>query len=188
RLYLAVMHLAEQAWQGGQIDRVLQYLPQAIEGRRPEDPDPRDFGWYYLQRQCQSDRLLRRHVGQVRGVAFSPDGRLLASSGNDGTIRICDIVTDRELNPLRGHEGTVYGVAYSPDGRTLASAGADHTLRIWDATTGHVLHIILHAHEDVVRDVSYRHDGRTLASAGNDSTAKLWDASTGQPVPTLLGH
>src|SRR5262249_59906349 len=68
RLYLAEMHLAEQAWQGGRIELVSQHLLQAIESLGPEDPDPRDFEWHYLQRQCQLGRTLRGHDGMVRNV------------------------------------------------------------------------------------------------------------------------
>jgi WD40 repeat protein/tRNA A-37 threonylcarbamoyl transferase component Bud32 len=187
RLYLAEMHLAEQAWQGGRIDLVSQHLHQAIESLGPEDPDPRDFEWHYLQRQCQFGRILRGHDGVVRGVAFSPDGRALASAGKDGTIKIWETVNYRLLNTLRGHADGVLAVAYSPDGRTLASASADRTIGIWDAAKGGLLRT-LRGHDNWVRDVAYSPDGRTLASAGNDRAVKLWDAATGQPWWTLLGH
>jgi hypothetical protein len=189
RLYLAVMHLAEQAWHGGQVDRVLQQLPRAIESRRPEDPDPRDFAWYYLLRQCESDRHLRGHAGMVRAVAFSNGGRVLTSAGNDGTIRIWDTVTYRELNTIRGHVGSILGVAYSPDGRTLTSAGSDNTMTLWEAATGRVLHT-LHwgQHDEQVWGVAFSPDGRLIASAGTGQTIRLWDAATGQELLSLQGH
>jgi WD40 repeat protein/serine/threonine protein kinase len=187
RLYLAEIHLAEQAWQEGRTDLVPHHLSQAIASKRPDDPDPRGFEWYYLKRQCELGGILRGHEGMVRGVAFNPDGRFLASAGTDRTIKIWDTVNERLLNTLRGHADGVHGVAYSPDGRRIASASLDHTLKIWDVATGHLLRT-LYGHEDWVRHVSYSPDGRTLASAGNDCTVRLWDAATGQPLETLLGH
>ena len=75
---------------------------------------------------------LREHETQVLGVAFSLDGKTLASAGQDGTVRLWDVATRKVLGePLRGHEGNVLGVAFSPDGKTLASAGQDGT-RLWD--------------------------------------------------------
>jgi WD40 repeat protein len=65
-------------------------------------------------------------------VVFSPDGRMLASAGHDGTARLWDVRTRKQLRALRGHKGPVYSVVFSPDGRMLASAGRGRTIRLWD--------------------------------------------------------
>ncbi len=182
RLYQAEISLAHQAGRDGQTDIMRDHL-QSLVPARPEDPDPRGFEWYYLHSRCRSGLTL--HGGTT--VAFSPDGRRVAGGCLDGTVRLWDATTGREVQALRGHDGSVTDVAYSPDGRRIASAGMDHTVRLWDTDTGRVVHT-LRGHSLGVAGVSFSRDGRRLASGSADDTVRIWDADTGQVVRTLRGH
>jgi len=125
-------------------------------------------------------------MGSVGAVAFSPDGRLLASGGSDGAVRVWDVATGRELRRLEGHTDSVQSVAFSPDGRTLASGGKDNIVRLWGVDTGRELNS-LKGHTDFVRSVAFSPDGQTVASGAGDMTVRLWDAGSGLPRMTLAG-
>src|SRR5947209_5603369 len=79
---------------------------------------------------------LKGHTWIVTSVAFSPDGKTLASGRWDHTIKLWDAKTGKERATLKGHTSDVYSVAFSPDGKTLASASTDKTIKLWDAKTG----------------------------------------------------
>ena len=120
-------------------------------------------------------------------MAWSPDGKSLASASNDNTVRLWDFASGRELRRLEGHSSSVRSVAWSPDGKSLASASDDNTVRLWDAETGRE-RCHLKDHSDGVRSVSWSPDGKTLASASVDETVRLWNATSCREIIRLEGH
>ena len=138
----------------------------------------------------ERSRVLSGHTGDVYGLAFSPDGRLLASAGADMSVRLWRTRTWRPRgDPLYGHTSLVSAVAFSPDGRIVASAGWDKTVRMWWTRTGRPRGAPLRGHTGVVSAVAWSPDGRTIASASWDDTVRLWNARTGrQRGAPLRGH
>jgi WD40 repeat protein len=141
----------------------------------------------YFGRPLWQTPVYHQHEAPVLSVAWSPDGRTLASGSSDRTVKLWEAATGKLLATLQGHTGEVYSIAWSPDGKTLASGSDDRTVMLWDAATGKLL-MTLQGHAGEVLSVAWSPDGRTLASGSSDWTVKLWEAGTGKLLATLQGH
>jgi WD40 repeat protein len=119
---------------------------------------------------------LAGHRKEVWGLAFAPDGRTLASSSDDHTIKLWNLASGHEMKTLAAHGSLVTEIAYSPDGKTLASAGWDKTVRLWEGSSGALVKTFL-GHPAHVRVVAFSPDGKTLASACDGGEIRLWNVA-----------
>ncbi len=128
------------------------------------------------------------HTDWIVGLAFSPDGKRLASTSLDGTLRIWSLTPGEETVAVSG-PGSIYGtrVVYSPNGEEFASNGGDGTATIWNAITGEP-RLVLNGHAQEVVNMAFSPDGRRFATGSLDTATIVWDTSTGKPLITLSGH
>jgi eukaryotic-like serine/threonine-protein kinase len=139
----------------------------------PTHPDPR--------------ATLKGHKKAIERIAFSPDGKMIATASADRLVKLWDVVTGLERASLKGHNDTVSALAFSPDGKLLASGSDDTTVRLWDPRSAQEL-ALLHGHSDWVECVAFSPDGRQLATCSADDTVRLWDVGTRSERATFKGH
>jgi len=129
------------------------------------------------------ERTLEGHVRTVDCVAWSPDGRRIASGSDDRMIRIWNLA-EGSCRPMHGHQDNVLSVDWSPDGRMVASGSIDRMIGLWNpesATSFWPGHHGLAGHTDSVNSVAWSPDGRLLASGSGDHTVRLWEVGLGRP-------
>jgi WD40 repeat protein len=127
------------------------------------------------------------HTAPLNAVAVSPDGRTLASAGEDRAVKLWDLAAGRVLHTLSAHADAVSGLAFGPDGKQLASGSRDGTIVLWDTDSGAELRR-LRGHSRSFSRIRFSPDGRTLAAGGEGGVVKLWDVATGKEGAPLKGH
>jgi WD40 repeat protein/serine/threonine protein kinase len=164
-------------------------LTELLNGLRPPlaGPDLRGFEWYYLwRRYLESGMWLSGHENAVSGIAFSPDGRTLASVGHDGTLRLWDTEKAEPRATIRGHTGSILALAFSPDGNTLATMNDDRIISIWEMP-GPRLKTTINGTEANSNALTFSPAGDTLATSGGGAAVLLWDLATAH-VRARLGQ
>jgi WD40 repeat protein/serine/threonine protein kinase len=150
-------------------------------------PTTERFPWQPQELVAVLGEHRQRHWGPVRSVAWSPDGTLLASAGNDCLIVLADAETMHIRAVLEGHTGRILCVTFSPDSRRLLSAGSDETIRLWDVVAG-VECLRFQSPESAVGSVVFSPDGHRALSGSFDGLVRLWNAETGGELKRCQGH
>ena len=158
----------------------------ALELLNASKPELRNWEWGRLTHLCELGAANYKAGGPVNAVAYSPDGRSIASGDLNGKVTVRDVQSGTVRFEVP-HGQYVLAVAYSPDGRQIATASSDKTIQILDADKGTILRT-LKGHTDGVLTVRFSPDGRQLVSGSYDNTARLWDVATGSELQALKGH
>jgi eukaryotic-like serine/threonine-protein kinase len=167
-------------------DRALGRVGELLDEQKSKAEDLRGFEWHYYRRLLDGTQLtLAGHTDAITAVVFSGDRRHLATGSRDGTAKVWELATGRQVRGFAGHSGGVAGLALAPDGRRLATVARDGTVRVLETATGKELFSL--AKRTAGRgSVAFSPDGRRLVVAG-DPKATIYD-ETGKEIRSFEGH
>jgi WD40 repeat protein/serine/threonine protein kinase len=186
--YVARIGLAAAKISDNAFDFAAELLRQSVP-TAPGQRDMRNWEWGRLKHLTQLSAAVFPAAGPVDAVAYSPDGKSIASGDRSGKLVVRDIASGAVRFEVP-HGQYVHCVAFSPDGRLVASGSSDRTIKILDAASGQVLTTLggENGHTDGVLCVRFSPDSKQLVSGSYDNTARVWDVATGQPQEVLRGH
>mgnify|MGYP002777920600 CR=1 FL=1 len=131
--------------------------------------------------------VLTKIFDTVLSVVFSPDGKFLATGGQDGIIRLWELISSKEIATFLGHTNSVRSVAFNSVGNLLVSGSYDKTIKVWNTQSGQCL-CTLQGHDNLICSVAFSPDSNTIASGSDDHTIKLWNYVDKKCLSTLYGH
>jgi WD40 repeat protein len=143
-----------------------------------------------LYRALQTSQLqmtLSGHTNWLNDVTFSENGRYLATTGHDNTVKLWDAATGQELRTFNDHSRVVNAIAFSPDSRRLASVSNDGFVIVYDLETGDRL-AVMNGNDNAINGVTFHPDSIHLAAANSNATVRVWNTDTRRSLYHLFGH
>lgn len=181
-VYAEQMNHVGQAWEAGNVTKVLELLQRHLP--TPNQEDLRGFEWFYYWRLSHQTQTTIPQDDLVQSLTYAPNGQWLAVALDNGTINMVDVVRREVIRSLQGHTERAFAIAVAPDGKTIASGSWDRTVRLWNAETGKSTQMLT-AHEHQLFSVAFSPDGKYLASGDSQGIVHLWEAMTGRWLAKL---
>ena len=169
-----------------------QLYNRSVEEEHPFTINEAPAQWLRQMREVGAEdrsllRIFAGHSGPVNSVAFSPDGKLVLTGSDDGTARLWETGSGKQVGILKGHSGLVSSVAFLPDGKLVLTGSDERTVRLLETASGKQVGV-LEGHSSPVHSVAFLPDGKLVLTGSLDRTARLWETGSGKQVGILKGH